>query len=330
MIEEVAKAFTEGRRFVVTCHLSPDGDAVGSMLAAVHLLRANGRDALAFHSELVPGPYRFLAGADAIASDPAAVGPFDTLVVVDVGERDRIPEVLPPAADTAKVVVIDHHQHHGDYGDAVWRRKASAVGEMIVELARHLGWVITPELAECAYTAILTDTGSFRYSSTTAACLETAAFLVSLGVQPWKVASNVYESWPSSRLLLLGDVLGTLEVSCEGRFASLVVSRDMLDDRQASIDMTEGFVNEGRRIEGVEVSALFREQSSTCYRLSFRSRGRVDVATIANALGGGGHRNASGAMAQGSLAEIRDRVTRLVAEALDAFDLDDEDCWTRH
>jgi phosphoesterase RecJ-like protein len=330
MIEDVAKTLTDGRRFLVTCHLSPDGDAIGSMLAVVHLLRANGREGVAFHSEPVPGPYRFLAGAGDVVSDPAAVGPFDTLVVVDVGERDRIPEDLPAGADTATVVVIDHHQHHGGYGHRVWRRKASAVGEMVVELARHLGWVITLEFAECAYTAILTDTGSFRYSSTTAACLETAAFLVSLGVQPWKVASNVYESWPSSRLLLLGDVLSTLEVSCEGRFASTFVSLDMLDDRRASVDMTEGFVNEGRRIEGVEVSALFREQSPGCYRISFRSRGRVDVATIASALGGGGHRNASGAMASGTLAEIRDRVTRLVAEALEALDPDDEDCWSRH
>ena len=330
MIEEAARALTEGRRFLVTCHLSPDGDAIGSMLAVVHLLRANARDAVAFHSEPVPGPYRFLAGADDVTCDPALPGPFDTLVVVDVGERDRIPEELPAAADGARVLVIDHHQHHGDFGDVLWRRKASAVGEMIVELARHLGWQITPEFAECAYTAILTDTGSFRYSSTTSACLEAAAFLVDHGVQPWKIASNVYESWPSSRLMLLGDVLGTLEVSCEGRYASLVVSQQMLEDREASIDMTEGFVNEGRRIEGVEVSALFREQSPGCYRLSFRSRGRVDVATIAESLAGGGHRNAAGAMAQGSLAEVRERVTRLVEQALDDLDPDDEDCWSRH
>lgn len=139
MIEEVAKVLRRGRRFLVTCHLNPDGDAVGSMLAMVHLLRANGHEALAFHSEPVPGPYRFLAGARDVIDDIDAPGPFDALIVVDVGERERIPASLPEPAEHATVVVIDHHQHHGAYGDVVWRQKAAAVGEMIVELARHLG-----------------------------------------------------------------------------------------------------------------------------------------------------------------------------------------------
>lgn len=330
MIEELAKVLQEGRRFLVTCHLNPDGDAIGSMLAMAHLLWANGYEAVAFHSDPVPGPYRFLAGADAVTGDVNLPGPFDTLIVVDVGERDRIPAILPATAEEAKVIVIDHHQQHGDFGDVVWRRKAAAVGEMIVELARHIGWTITPECAECAFTAILADTGSFRYSSTTASSLETAAFLVGHEVQPWKVASNVYESWPAARLRLLGDVLATLELSCSGRFASLVVSEQMLETRGATSDMAEGFVNEGRKIVGVEVSALFREQGAGHYRISFRSRGRVDVAAIAASLGGGGHRNASGARAHGELDEVRTRVTELVKEALCDLDPNDDECWSRH
>jgi phosphoesterase RecJ-like protein len=144
------------------------------------------------------------------------------------------------------------------------------------------------------------------------------------------VASNVYESWPAARLQLLGDVLGTLELNCSGRFASLVVSEEMLAKRGATADMAEGFVNEGRKIVGVEVSALFREQGARRFRISFRSRGRVDVASIAVKLGGGGHRNASGARAKGELDAVRAQVTQLVDEALRDLDPNDDACWSRH
>lgn len=331
MIEHAAAGLEQGSRFLVTTHLNPDGDAVGSMLAMVHLLRANGKEAQAFHCDPIPGPYAFLEGVDEVMADPQAVqDEFDTLVVLDVGERERIPPVLPSGVDQASVVVIDHHMHHGDYGDRVWRRKASAVGEMIIELARHLGWEVTTACAECAYTAILSDTGSFRYSSTTSSCLEVAAFLVGLGVQPWKVASHVYESWPSARMQLLGDVLSTLELDCAGQLASLVVTKDALRARNASVDMSEGFVNQGRMISGVEVSVLFRENGPSTYRLSFRSRGRVDVGDIAQGLGGGGHRNAAGATVEGEISEIRSRVSELVSEALAALEPSDTDCWSQH
>jgi phosphoesterase RecJ-like protein len=251
-------------------------------------------------------------------------------VIVDVGERERIPQILPSGVGSARVLVIDHHMRHGSYGDVVWRRKASAVGEMLIELARYMGWTISTECAECAYTAILTDTGSFRYSSTTSSCLEVASFLVSLGVQPWKVASHVYESWPSERMQLLGDVLSTLELDCQGQLASLVVTKETIEARNASIDMTEGFVNQGRMIEGVEVSVLIRENGPSRYRLSFRSRGRVDVGDIAHRLGGGGHRNAAGASANGDVVSLKQRVAELVDEALSQLDPDDGGCWSQH
>jgi bifunctional oligoribonuclease and PAP phosphatase NrnA len=251
-------------------------------------------------------------------------------VVVDVGERERIPRHLPKVTEDATILVIDHHKNHGDLGDIVWRRPASSVGEMVVELARHLDWTVSAAFAECAYTAILTDTGSFHYSSTSESCMEAASFLLGKGVQPWKVASNVYESWPANRVQLLGDVLGTLRVAWDGRYASLAVTPEMLAFRGATVDMTEGFVNQGRRIAGVEISALFRELEPGRYRVSFRSRGRVDVATIASLLGGGGHRNASGGTVDGSLDEVREKVSALVKDALDTVDPDDSDYWSRH
>ena len=330
MINAVAEALRSGSRFLVTSHRNPDGDAVGSMLGAARLLADSGREAVVFHPDPIPGPYRFLAGADAVVGSPEEVtGGFEGVVVLDVGERDRIAEVFPAGAAAAPILVIDHHMTHGELGDVVWRRPASAVGEMLVELARHLGWPVSVEFAECAYTAILSDTGSFRYSSTTAGCLEAAAWLVERGVQPWKVASHVYEGWPCERLRLLGDVLGTLELSCDGRLASMVVDEAMLAVRGATVDMTEGFVNYGRMVAGVEVAALLRERGAGTFRVSLRSRGRVDVSSIAADIGGGGHPNAAGATAHGLLAEVRGLVQRRVHEALAAIDLEVEDPWSR-
>ncbi len=323
MIEQAARVLEEGQRFLVTAHLNPDGDAIGSMLGMVRLLRDNGKSADAYHCDPVPGSYAFLSGADEVFSDPDLVtARYDTLVVLDVGERERIPTTLPKGVDQARVLVIDHHRHHGDYGDVVWRRLASAVGEMVIELARFLEWKISEECAECAYTAILSDTGSFRYSSTTSSCLEVASCLVATGVQPWKVASHVYESWPARRMQLLGDILSTLELDCDGRLASLVVERSVLEARGASMDMTEGFVNHGRMIAGVEVSVLFRERAPRRYRLSFRSRGKIDVGAIAHELGGGGHHNAAGATFDESLEKLRPKVVALVSDALDRLAAD--------
>jgi phosphoesterase RecJ-like protein len=333
MIEAVAKALLKGHRFLVTSHRNPDGDAIGSMFAMACLLEDNDREAVLFHADPVPGPYRFLPGTDRLILDPSEVsGDFDGVVVLDVGERERIAEILPPSAEEGPFIVIDHHmKHHGDLGDVVWRQPASAVGEMLVELVRHLHWRVSEGFAECAYTAILSDTGSFRYSSTTAEALEAASWLVSKGVQPWKVASHVYETWPLSRLLLLGDVLSTLSIHCDGRLASMVVSQDALARRGATVDMTEGFVNHGRMVAGVEASVLLRERAPDLYRLSFRSRGRVDVSEVASKLGGGGHRNASGATTSGSLDDVRARLEELFAEALQQAELEDRDsCWSRH
>lgn len=331
MIDDVARALSSGSRFLVTSHKNPDGDAIGSMLGAARLLRDNGKAVAIFHPDPVPGPYLFLSGADEVESDPDAVeGVFDGVVIVDVGERERIADRLPAGADRATFVVVDHHMSHGDLGDVVFRRPASAVGEMLVELGRHLGWAISTEFAECAYTAILSDTGSFRYSSTTAEALETAAFLVSKGVQPWKVASHVYETWPFARLRLLGEVLGTLALGCEGQLASMVVTAETLARCGASSDMTEGFVNYGRMVAGVEVAALLRELGPDLYRLSLRSRGRVDVSSVASDFGGGGHPNAAGGTVRGPLAQTLPRLESKVQEALDAADtVLQDDCWSR-
>jgi len=273
VIEAVAEVLVEGRRVLVTSHLNPDGDAIGSMLGMARLLEDNGKEAVLYHSDPVPGPYAFLSGADCVASNPTKVaGDFDAVVVLDVGDRGRIAAELPAGADAAPFIVIDHHKTHGDLGDVVWRRPAAAVGEMLVELARHLGWRVSAQFAECAYTALLSDTGSFRYSSTTEEALEAAAFLVGKGVQPWRVASHVYETWPLERLLLLGDMLRSLEVGCDGALASMVITEADIRGRGASSDMTEGFVNHGRMV----ASQRLRRQRHRVHRRGPSPRRGVD------------------------------------------------------
>jgi len=317
MIEKAAEALRGARRALVTSHLNPDGDAIGSILALCGIMKDAGIEAIAFHPDAVPGEYEFLSGADSICHDVGIKGEFDLLVVLDVGERERIAKDLPAGVAQATIVVIDHHAVHGDLGDVVYRRNASSVGEMVIEVARHLGWDVSTEAAECAYAAILSDTGSFRYSSTSAESLEIASWLVSRGVDPWKVASNIYESWPFERVRLLGAVLATLEQHHDGALSTLCVTDEMLAEIGATPEMTDGFVNYGRMVAGAEVAALMREKAPGLFRISFRSRGSVDVALVAGGLGGGGHRNASGASAKGDLEAVKAQIVRLVGEALE-------------
>ena len=183
------------------------------------------------------------------------------------------------------------------------------MGEIVFDLARELGVPVTTALAECVYTAMLTDTGSFRYETTTARVLRIAAECIELGVSPWKVALEVYETFPRSRVELLVEVLSTLQVDIGGRFASLLARPEALARHGLGPDALEDFVNYARAIEGVEVAALFRRREDGAIRVSMRSRGTVDVSLVARNFGGGGHRGAAGCTIENlGLEEARERV----------------------
>jgi phosphoesterase RecJ-like protein len=278
----------------VATHANPDGDAVGSLLGLTRILQLMGKRALAYCPDGIPDTLRFLPGTDEVATAIGGEDRFDLTLIVDTAAANLLPEGFPEPERRGPLAVIDHHGQHGELGDVVIRRDSSAVGELLFDLTRELVWPVDARVALCLYASIVADTGSFRYSSTTPHTHEVAAELMALGAEPWPVATALYESYPLQRQRLLAEVLSTLELCCDGRYADLVATQEMLARAGATKADLDGMINFGRAIAGVEISAMFRREPEGEIKVSFRSKGRLDVASLASTMGGGGHVNAAG------------------------------------
>jgi phosphoesterase RecJ-like protein len=294
VVGKICRVIRAEKSFLVTTHRNPDGDAVGSALALRHMLRGLGKGAVVWMPEGVPGYTAFLDGAGSVLRKLPPGRRFDATLVVDAADEAILAEPLPPREVRGTVIVIDHHATRVEWGDLYLFEGVSAVGEIIFKLARRLRFPMTAAFAECIYVAIMTDTGSFRYDTTTPEVMRMAARCIDLGVSPWRTARLVYETYPRTRIALLVEVLSTLEVDLGGAFATITSSADMLRRHGLGPDALEDFVNFPRAIEGVEVAALLRRREDGSIRVSLRSRGRIDVASVALRFGGGGHRAASG------------------------------------
>lgn len=313
--QEVAGALSASRNFLVTSHTNPDGDAIASVLAMGHLLELLGKTAVLYNPDEVPANYRHLPNADGIQKDPGA-GPYDATIVLDCSELGRVGP-LPATGRLGRIIGIDHHLTTEPLGDVYYLDPgASSIGEMIARILEHLPVELDLALATCIYCSILSDTGSFRYSNTSPEALRTASEMVAHGVSPWEMARKVYECQPLERLLMLASVLPTLHVDPSGRYASILVTREMFESSGASADMIDGFINYPRRIEGIEVAIQFREVDPDRYKISFRSRGNANVSAIAEHFGGGGHANAAGCTLSGNLDEVRAKIYQAVEATL--------------
>lgn len=299
-----------GKRFLVTCHVRPDADALGSALGLAATLDAIGKEAVVYSEGGVPPLLTFLEGKERVVDRvPDLV--FDATFVMDAAAKELVPE-LPPKAKTGPIIIVDHHAAHDGFGDfAVREIDACATGEVVMRMTHDLGVSPVPRAgAQPIYAAIVADTGGFRYTGTKAVTHELAAELLSQGVDPWLVASNLFEKWSPARMALLGEVLRAMRMENEGRIAIVCVDRGMMSRSGATDDLIEGMVNYGRMIEGVRVAALLWQPAGKEgeVKVSLRAGDGADVATVAVGLGGGGHRTAAGASLKATLEQARARV----------------------
>ncbi len=303
-IEAILKVLRQGERFLVCSHSRPDGDAVGSTLAMGMLLEQMGKRADLVAADRIPAVYRGLPQADSIRTALRVHGPYDAAILLECDSLDR---TRLRGLEPFFVINIDHHATGQPWGNLNWiDREAASAGEMVYRLALAAGATITPEMATCLYTTVLTDTGGFCYGSTRASTFALARDLVEAGADPLRIAQEVYFSTATSKLLLLGAALSNL--TREGRLAWLwVTHQDMMRTCAAEEDC-EGIVNYAVSIAGVEAAAFLRELPESRIRLSLRSKGRVNVAAIAERLGGGGHENAAGCTLDGPLPRAMEEI----------------------
>ncbi|HEY6045160.1 MAG TPA: bifunctional oligoribonuclease/PAP phosphatase NrnA [Pyrinomonadaceae bacterium] len=314
MLSQVVELIENKDRFAITSHVRPDGDSLGSSIGLYWLLRALDKDVEVIMRDPAPHSYQKLPGADAIRVTPSVDRPYDAVFVIECSDIDR-----PGLIDLEKqlVVNIDHHSTSELFGTINWiDSTASAVGEMIYNLCKATGVRVTREIAECVYTALLTDTGSFHYSNTTERTFKIASELVRTGVRPAKTAEAIFGNYQWPKIELLSHVLSTAKRDDTGRVAWMSQSLAMQQQAQASEEDADGFVNYPLTVGEVEAVALFKECSPGIYRTSLRSKGDVNVAKIAEQFGGGGHRNAAGCTLKGSLEELERQVVPLMQDAV--------------
>ena len=314
-IEAILNTLRRGKRFLVCSHMRPDGDAVGSMLAMRMLLEQLGKQADLVTADPIPNVHRELPGAGEIRTAVRIEGSYDAAILL---ECDGLERTRLLGLERFFLINIDHHATGRAYANQNWiDRGAASVGEMVYQLVKAAGAKVTPAMATCLYTTVLTDTGGFCYGSTQASTFGLARELVLAGADPIRIAHRVYFSTPATKLLLLGAALGNLKH--KKRLAWLWVTGQDMARIGASEEDCEGIVNFALCASGVEAAVFLREMPDHRIQLSLRSKGRVNVSAIAERLGGGGHESAAGCTIEGPLDRALDAVLEPLRRSVDAL-----------
>ncbi len=306
---------------VVACHVNPDGDAIGSLLGMGLALQQLGKRTTLLCADPVPEKFRLLPLSDQVQTpaNSADEGSFSLAIAVDSASINQLGAAYARLRACPTVLKIDHHAEGEAFGDVEWLEvEAAAVGEMLVELFEVLEVSLTPEIAQCLLTALVTDTGSFRFANTRVATFEAAAKLLATGVNFAKLVERIYWDRSVSSAQLTGMVMSRLQLIGDGMVAWSHLTNEDFVAAQGSAAEVDHLSNELRSIAGVRAAVLFRETPEGPVRVSLRSRGEVDVATVAQKFDGGGHRNASGCRFVGDATmreQILDEVVRAVRVA---------------
>ena len=305
ILKRINKEISLNNTFLITTHENPDGDAVGSTLALANYLSGLGKKVTLYYRDPLPDLFTFLPMSEEVKTFIPKES-YDICFVLDVGEFKRTGEEINGIGRVGKFINIDHHLECEYFAEInLVDPEASATGALIYRIIKAAGNEIDYPTALCIYTAIITDTGSFRYSNANPEAFAIAGEMVALGVNAWYVAERLYERQPPERLALLALALSTLYVSPHGDWASVTVTLDMYEKSGAKPELTDGFVNYPRSIRGVEVAVFFRELQHGLIKVGFRSKGKVNVSAIALTFNGGGHHNAAGCNISGSLDDVK-------------------------
>ncbi len=310
LFENIIRTIQKSDHILVATHVFPDGDALGSQLALGSILESLGKKVVLYSETPASHLYSFMPGCDKLETQLPDENNFDAAIALDCGDRYRLGLNMEKILDTHLVLVIDHHEGHKEFGDQSWvEPRRSSTGEMIYELAQALGVDISEDAAFCLYTAIVSDTGSFKYDSTSARTFQVAGELVARGVKPAEVAGKLFDNYSIPRLQLMKEVLATLSLHADNRIATIKVTREMFAATGATHEDTEDLINFPRALGSVKIALFVKEADNNFISVSMRSKKQYNVAQVALKFGGGGHRNAAGFRVENRLSsEVMDDV----------------------
>lgn len=310
---EIAAALEKHRRIMVTSHVNPDGDNISSQLALASILRSLGKQVIIIDQDPVPERYRFLPGWDGI-SNKLETPNATAVCVVDCANAERIgkvAEIITPA--TMELIVIDHHISNDGFGHLQYiDPSASSTCELVHRISQKLGVKLSTEQATILLSGIMTDSGGFRYSNTSPGTLRNAAVLMEAGAELAWISEQLYFQQPLRHLKVLGRLFTDLQTAGNGRISWVALTQEIANMHGFDINDSEEFVSQVLSAKGAEVGLLFKEQGNGVIRISFRSKGRVDVNRLAAMFGGGGHLQAAGARIKGTVGEVVQKVISTV------------------
>jgi phosphoesterase RecJ-like protein len=316
-MEQVISQLKKSKRVLLASHANPDGDAISSLLAMGLALDAMGKQVTLYNESPLPVVYRFLPAVDRIQHLLDTADVYDTAVILDCGSLERIGKIADMVSRIPVVINIDHHYTNNGFGHShCLMPSACATAEIIYKLMGAMDVPIDRAMAECIYTGILTDTGSFRFSNTNRAAFVICEEMVARGVKPGLIAQHVYGTYSLGRIKLLNLALDSIEISPNGELALMVVTRDMMNETGTYPCDADGLINYARNIETVKLAAMVQEPKAKendpappkGFHVSLRSNGTVDAAAIADMFGGGGHFSAAGFQLDLPIEEVKKRL----------------------
>lgn len=319
IIERIVEELREHRTVCIVGHIRPDGDCVGSQLGLALALKAEGKKVTVWNEDPIPDKYKFL-DPDRLFEKPKRGQKFDCVVATDCASFERLGAVAACVNNRKRFINIDHHASNTRYADLNWvSPREPSSGELIYRLLKVAKWPITKQIADCLFTAVSTDTGSFQYPTTRPGTFHVGAELVTRGANLSKICDEVYQSYPLSRARLLKHVYSNFRLTHDNQIAYFWLRKADFARTGAESDDTEGLIDHIRAIAPVEVACVFEEVEPELTRISLRSKTeKVNVNEIAAQFGGGGHKAAAGARIPGKRLSVQRKVIAAVKKALDA------------
>ncbi|MGQ9617424.1 MAG: DHH family phosphoesterase [Candidatus Aminicenantia bacterium] len=314
IVKEISEKILKCKKILISSHLRPDGDSIGTGLALLHLFRKMGKSADFINIDKTPFPYTRLPGADLIVIGEIKDQDYDLALLLECSEEKRSGHKNIKRFFT---INIDHHNTTDFYANINWiDPSASAVGEMVFELILALKGEFDFNISTNLYTAIASDTGAFRFSNTTPRALEVCAFLAKNGATPYEVSKLIFDTYSYQKVKLLGEVLSTLNVDMESGIAYISMRKKLLEELGLSEVDTEDIISMVRSIEGVNIVVFVKETGERKFRISLRSKGGIDSGKIAEKYGGGGHFHAAGFSLEGDFKTVLKNAIKIVKSNL--------------
>ncbi|MGA2853361.1 MAG: bifunctional oligoribonuclease/PAP phosphatase NrnA [Verrucomicrobiota bacterium] len=319
VIDRILEAIRESKTVCIVGHVRPDGDCIGSQLGLALALQNEGKKVCCWNEDVVPQKYKFL-NADGLFQQPKRGQKFDCVIVADCASIERLGRAGECIADRKTFINIDHHESNTRYADINWvSAREPSTGELVYRLLKAARWPITKPIADCLFTAISTDTGSFRYPSTRPGTFHIAGELVGRGANLAKICDEVYQSYPLSRARLLKHIYSRFRLTHDDQIGWFWLKQADFDRTGVESEDTEGLIDHIRNIEPVVVACVFEEIEPGLIRISLRSKSdKVNVNEIAAQFGGGGHPAAAGARIPGKPLSVQRKVITAIKRALNS------------